>query len=392
MIHKIRLENFYCFSTPQELNFLVPTNAPDSACFRESLYKKNLRVPLTMGFFGPNASGKSTVLKAVQNIFFFACYSFYLEPGKLAQLFQTYRHPDYFNKPTKVAIEFEGQLSEQAPTVLFRYELEIENHSIDNKSVLYEALSFASKGRFRRLFERHKQSIEFGQSFEAKPYLKEGVAPTVSVLSTLAQLNHSLSRFILNKLGIMQTLETNIPDQEILKAYQQDKELFSALNQEIQRLDMGLESIQIVASQDPVPQDPVYLLYHTGLENPLFFWEESLGTQRFIQFFLRLYYGLKQGAVIVIDELDSKFHPFLLSELLRWFYDPERNPLGAQLFFTAHNPALLDELQKEQIFLTEKPIGQSAFVYCAADIQGLRREPSLMKKYLGGELGAVPHI
>ena len=47
-------------------------------------------------------------------------------------------------------------------------------------------------------------------------------------------------------------------------------------------------------------------------------------------------------------------HPLLMPEIFRWFSDTTRNPLGAQLFFTAHNPALLDELEKEQIFLTEK--------------------------------------
>jgi hypothetical protein len=70
----------------------------------------------------------------------------------------------------------------------------------------------------------------------------------------------------------------------------------------------------------------------------------------------------------------------------------ERNPYGAQLFFTAHNPALLDVLEKKQIFFIEKPCGKSTYVYGARNIKGLRREPSLMKKYIAGELGAVPHF
>ena len=91
-------------------------------------------------------------------------------------------------------------------------------------------------------------------------------------------------------------------------------------------------------------------------------------------------------------EIDSDSHPFLLPELFRWFNDPLRNKHGAQLFFTAHNPSLLDDLEKEQVFFTEKPYGKSSVVYGARDIEGLRREPSLMKKYLSGALGAVPHI
>ena len=98
------------------------------------------------------------------------------------------------------------------------------------------------------------------------------------------------------------------------------------------------------------------------------------------------------GGVAVIDELDTDVHPLLIPELFRWFYDKQRNPNGAQLLFTAHNPAILDELEKEQVFFSEKPSGKPTRIYGAREIKGLRREPSLMKKYLSGELGAVPHI
>jgi len=105
-----------------------------------------------------------------------------------------------------------------------------------------------------------------------------------------------------------------------------------------------------------------------------------------------LQYVLDDGGLAVIDELDTDIHPLLVPELFRWFYDQQRNPQGAQLFFTAHNPAILNELEKEQVFFTEKPSGLPTKIYGARDIKGLRREPSLMKKYLSGELGAVPHI
>lgn len=101
---------------------------------------------------------------------------------------------------------------------------------------------------------------------------------------------------------------------------------------------------------------------------------------------------METGSIAIIDEIDTDLHPILVPELFRWFNDVERNPHGAQLFFTAHNPALLDDLEKEQVFFTEKSSGQPSYVYGARDIKGLRREPSLMKKYLSGELGAVPHV
>jgi AAA15 family ATPase/GTPase len=120
--------------------------------------------------------------------------------------------------------------------------------------------------------------------------------------------------------------------------------------------------------------------------------QESAGTRRFIEIFPLLQYVLDRGGLAIIDEIDTDIHPLLVPELFRWFYDKARNQHGAQLLFTAHNPAILNDLEKEQVFFAEKPSGKPTHIYGAREIKGLRREPSLMKKYLSGELGAVPHI
>ncbi|KAF0096959.1 MAG: abortive infection protein, partial [Hyphomonadaceae bacterium] len=112
----------------------------------------------------------------------------------------------------------------------------------------------------------------------------------------------------------------------------------------------------------------------------------------FIDLFPMILSTLGNGGILLLDELDTDLHPLLIPELLYWFYDPVRNPHKAQLLFSAHNASLLDELEKEQVFFTEKPMGKATQIYGAKDIGGLRREPSLTKKYLSGELGAIPQI
>lgn len=174
-----------------------------------------------------------------------------------------------------------------------------------------------------------------------------------------------------------------------LAIYANNKKCLDRLNQELRRLDIGLESMSIEIGNQGAP---FAKFKHVGLDGDIYFGEQSSGTQRFIETFPRLHFALETGGIVIIDELDNNFHPLLLPELLRWFSDPERNPHGAQLFFTAHNPAVLDDLEKEQVFFTEKPSGQASYAYSTRDIEGLRRAPSLMKKYLAGELGAVPHI
>ena len=308
MIHSITIENFFSVADSQVLNFRVPANAPDLGCFRDSRAVPGQRLPLIVGVYGPNASGKSTVLRAISTTAWFVQHSFTLPPNNAVPFFNPYAHNNWWNLPTKIAIEYDGQLGENTPPAVFRYELHIANEP--NKfgsEVNYESLSYAPHGKFRRIFERHQQKFTFGKEF--------GITG-----------------------GAIATFK------------------------------------------------------HFGLDCDIVLAQESMGTRRFIEIFPLLQFVLDNGGVAVIDEMDTDIHPLLVPELFRWFYDKERNPKGAQLLFTAHNPAILDQLEKEQVFFSEKPSGKPTHIYGAREIKGLRREPSLMRKYLSGELGAVPHI
>lgn len=405
MIQKISIENFFSIADRQEVILKVPGNAPPLPCFQKSRVKADERLPVVVGFFGPNASGKSTILRAVASGALFIRASFNIPPEGSIPFFQPYKRKDWWEKPSKIAVEFDGAYPDENTDVLFRYELHI-SHTKDRpgKSVLYEALSYAPKGRFRKLFERHEQTFSFGQEFEIADNDTRvlSIRTNASVLSTLAQLNHKLSLQFLTFIG---TLQTNIAGMDkaqyhanqTLPFYANNPEYLARLNRELRRLDVGLEEMSIERVSPGLmgikDHNGLFARFkHSGLDDFVYMDEESVGTRKFIEVFPKLQYVLETGSVALIDELDTDLHPMLIPELFRWFCSPERNPRGAQLFFTAHNPALLDEMEKEQVFLTEKGSGKPSTVYGARDIKGLRREPSLMKKYLAGELGAVPHI
>lgn len=398
MIHKITIENFFSIAACQELIFEVPRSTPDLACFKSPCSKRKARLPTVVGFFGSNASGKSTILRAIVSSFKFAQHSVDWT-DKIHLLFQPYKRKDWWNKPTKIMIEFDCKISSDAPTTLFRYELHVGHleHDLSTKTIVYESLSYAPQKKFRCLFERKEQDIHFGQEFgiaNTNDPRKESVRPNASVISTLAKFNHALSIHLSQIIGTMQTnyigaTKIQFDAHQWLSLYANDSACLGRLNRELRRFDVGIESMAIEFGN----QGQLFAKFkHLGLDSFVYFEEESAGTQRFVEIFPRLHYALETGSIAIIDEIDTDLHPLLLPELFRWFNDQERNPHAAQLFFTAHNPALLDDLEKEQVFFTEKPSGESSHVYGARDIKGLRREPSLMKKYLAGELGAVPHV
>ena len=400
MIHKIAIENFFSIADRQELDFAVSQSTPDLPCFKSSRSNGAVRLPTVIGFFGPNASGKSTVLRALVSSVVFSLYSFDWPENQFARMFQSYRQKHWWGKPSKIVIEFDGQLNEEAPSILFRYELHVAHKpdEFGNKVVAYEALFCAPKGRLRCLFERNNQEFRFEREFDISDAMNDprvkSIRPNASVLSTLTKLNHSLAIHLCKQIGALRTniigvdrVQQNID--QMWMFYAKNQSCFDRLKLELRRFDIGFDSMSI----EPSDQGKLLAKFqHVGLDNFIYFEEESSGTKQFIKIFQLLHSVLEVGGVAIIDELDADFHPLLLPELFRWFSDPERNPKNAQLIFTAHNAALLDDLEKEQVFFTEKPSGESSQVYGARDIKGLRREPSLMKKYLSGELGAVPHI
>ena len=214
-----------------------------------------------------------------------------------------------------------------------------------------------------------------------------------SAIATLARLNHDFSKSIWVDIrrmvsNIQGYQRIGLTHDQILEYYENNVECFDLLKRELSRADLGLNDMNIRVG----PRGRFAVFSHNGLNRDIFFSEESHGTQRFFEIFPVLYFSLQIGGLAFIDELDADLHPLLVQEILRWFQQSERNSHGAQLLFSAHNASLMDHLEKEEVVFTEKARDGKTQLFKASDIKGLRREPNLMRKYLGGSLGALPQI
>lgn len=399
MIHKIGLENFFSIADYQEVDFSIARNAPDRNSFVVSRGNPKARLPLIVGFFGANASGKTTMLRSIISVLSFVIGSFSLKPDDIIPFLDSYARKDWLHKPTKILIEFDCIMPNSETEYLFRYELIVgrkDNQQVGAAQfVLSEKLDYMPRGKWKMLFERKNQSYKFGKEFnvsEKDPRLAT-IRSNASLLSTLAQFNHKES---LAFLDFVSTTRTNIVGfklanddaKVIVDFYRQNPDFLASLNKQIRRVDIGIEHIDISEG----PNGAYFVFHHIGLSRPIYFENESHGTQRFISIFPRIKNALDTGSLALIDELDSVLHPTLISELFSWFEDKSKNPNKAQLIFAAHNPIIFDMLEKEQIYLAEKRSSDATQVYGLKDIKGLRREPKLAKKYLAGEFGGLPLI
>jgi hypothetical protein len=124
---------------------------------------------------------------------------------------------------------------------------------------------------------------------------------------------------------------------------------------------------------------------------------ESEGTKKVIEMSGPLFDTLKQGKLLIVDELDAKLHPLLTRCILQLFMDPATNPNGAQLIFATHDTNLLNlnYLRRDQVWFTEKDETEASDLYSLVEFKDekgvkIRNDRSIQKDYINGRYGAIP--
>jgi len=124
------------------------------------------------------------------------------------------------------------------------------------------------------------------------------------------------------------------------------------------------------------------------------FKEESDGTRKLFAFAGPWIDTLANGYVLFIDELHDNLHPRLVQFLVRLFHNSETNPKNAQLVFTTHETSILnqDEFRRDQIWFCEKGEDQATTLYPLTDFSPRKGRENLELAYLSGRYGALPYV
>lgn len=121
----------------------------------------------------------------------------------------------------------------------------------------------------------------------------------------------------------------------------------------------------------------------------------SSGEQKLIIYLAPIIKTLKEGGLLLIDEVDTALHYYYSQLLIRLFNDKDINCHCAQAIFTTHNTRLLDEnLRVDQIFtVTKNDLGLSSLSPLEElDNKSPRKVHKLSERYIDGLYGGVPDI
>ena len=129
------------------------------------------------------------------------------------------------------------------------------------------------------------------------------------------------------------------------------------------------------------------------------FSSESDGTRKLFAALPVILMALKEGRLVVVDELDAKLHPKLLRYVIRLFTNPEINKNGAQLLFTSHDMSTMKNsiFRRDEIWFAALNEENSSIIYSLSELRKENNDPinntaAYDKQYLEGRYGADPYL
>lgn len=369
--------------------------------------------------YGPNASGKSNVLAAlswvrdaVQNSLRFWEDEIPADP---------FAFGDGPTSPSEFVVELliEG--------VRFEYVLELSRERI-----FYEALFHYPEKKRKRIFERDGTELKIQRGLGVLSGTRELMTQRTLALSIARRFDERLVSGFARELLRMQSLghlprrprsalagfpRNSLPRQtyrlfegvdDQLSLFSDDESddlAFGGRKQALALLrlaDLGIEDVVVDSQEISYPdssevrtQRRIRLLHKTEEESiPFDLNAESEGTRTWFSLIGPVLAALRTGSAVLFDELDASLHPTLSAELLRIFHSPATNPRGAQLFFTSHDTSLLNHLNRDEVWLTEKVRDGSTRLGALSDFAGerVRKSQNLENAYLHGRFGALPQV
>jgi predicted ATPase len=418
MLIEFRVSNFRSFH--QEQVFSLEASKDDT--HPENLFPcRAFRLLKAAAIYGPNASGKSNLIKAI-------AFASSFVRDSATRLNQGDEIPGVV--PFRLAADAAAKPSSFGITIALGETIYEYGFSVTRERVHDEWL-FARPpgGRRQRWLERRfdpatkETRWAFRGSLRAdRQILRERTRDNGLVLSRGAELNvKSLTEVFLwfqSKLWVQDLSEwpARFMRMTALRV-QQDPAFRDRVLRLLQHAGLGVDGLSV--EERPAASDGRMLLHsslaaahrylllsqlavqtsHRMADTKDFrqfeMEEESNGTQRFFALAGPFLDALDQGAVAVLDELDCSMHPLLTRKLVEFFQSPGVNKKGAQLIFATHDSTLLDPelFRRDQIWLVEKNTRGESGLFSLYDFDTKdrpRNTEAFQRNYLAGRYGAVP--
>lgn len=403
MIHSFTCKNFYSFAEETTVSFAVNNKAPKNNGYFSVPSGHRLSKVATV--IGPNAAGKTNLLKVLPFLKWLIIDSFNTKPEDPIVV-QSFAFGKAKSKPINLAVVFEIERK------VYTYELVLTKEKILNEELKLTS-SPKEKKSTKKIFSRKWNETRNRYDFAGKNFkLPKGfenknlLCSNASVISVAARLNHPESQRIIK---YWKQLETNVVEAGWISDYRlpnyiaqydtfdffnENNALKAEAEKLLTRFDLGLSGFEIKKEKQENGSSLKVQGTHlfNGQKQSLPVHYESSGTKQLFVLLKNILVALQKGSIAVLDEFDINLHPEMVLALSDLFLQPETNPQNAQLLMSTHNHLLLSKLDKYQIVLVEKNENGISEAWRLDEMNNVRPDENYYSKYLAGAYGAVPKI
>lgn len=395
MIVNFSIQNFGSIKDKQTLSFEADTSEHlEDAYVVHTAGKRLLKLAL---IYGANASGKTTVLKALDFL-----RNLVVNPKEKKTDILDFS-PYLFDantpeQPTELTIEFvyEGGC--------YHYEVAFIRQAVILEALYRDAPEKTLVYKRTTDIEEQLTKISFGDKItlekSAQQVLELNTLWNNTVLGGFLKTNINLEEFRQVTDWFWNGLKPMVVPQTELGRYVTDKIDEKKIAKEevleiLKKADFNISDIIIERRKDPIWEiDSINLFSEHTVNNisyKLPMEQESEGTKRFYGFAGLLALLIKSPTVFPIDELESSLHPDLYTHFLLSFL---QNAKQSQLIATTHNRELLgdrDIFRYDVIWFTDKGKDCATELYSLADFDTATIK-NILNAYKIGKFSGVPHL
>ena len=420
MIINFSIQNFGSFKDKQTLSF-----EPSRTDHIEDTYTVNvggMKLLKLALIYGPNASGKTTILNALDFL-----RDLVLRPND-KKTDKLDFEPFLFDSQTPsessiLSIEFIQKRIKYSYEVkkkkkaIVREELNFHNPRkanlytrVTDLSKEYTDITFGSKIKIEKSFEKALEANTLWNNTVLGGYLKTNIdfkelKPVIDWfrknLRPIVTPNTSLHKYVTEKIS-----EDKINSNDVIDLLRKaDFHISDIIIQEKEE-KLPLHFIEYLKKEFEnknvgkiLPEDDKYksmrLIFEHTVNNekyPLEFKYESEGTKRYYGYAGLLSEVLRNPVILPVDELESSLHPDLYEHFLLTFL---LNSKESQIIATTHYREILnnkDVYRRDAIWFTDKNENCATELYSLDDFDSsvIRDTTNVLNAYKSGKLGATP--
>lgn len=402
MIREFWAENYKSIRDKQVLNF-ESKNKEESVTSVE--VGNGIRLNKLGIIYGANASGKSNILYAMQNVFDILFFS---RTKKNEKVMGDGPFALKMDEPTTLSVSFYANqirydyLVSYYPTYILKEEFYY--YPNNSKALFYER-------KFRS--DDTQAEIRFGKSLELTTKTQDAIAQNTlnnhSVFSTFDKV--ALGEDAQKIATLYNWIETHVHEVDGDYVQSFTKQMGDVVNDEkkkrfylhlLKKADFNILDFNYYQEERLIRDDSKVKVMHeeiqflNGSENGQFMLDhdnQSKGTRRYLMILNFLYDMVTGNHIYMLDELGVELHYDLLLYFLNIFL---YNSNESQLVFTSQEISLLKEdfldENRNLVWFAEKSSQTASSKYTRADQFGLHKNLSLYRSYRIGKLGAVPAL